>query len=514
VTTANDTPLLSARGIVKKYGGVAALSGVDFTVRRGEVLALLGANGAGKSTFIKILAGLVQPDEGSIEWQGGSYTARNLSEAIHSGMGFMFQQLNVVEDLTVGQYLSLGRERARLGFIDRGHSAQLATDALRAVGVEISLRRSAATLSVAERELLEIARAVSLDAQLVIMDEPTASLGEHEVAQLFEVIDRLRSSGVSVVYVSHKLDEVLEICDRAIVFRDGTNAGETAVPGATKEALLTMMVGERPPAVPRQTRDASDEVVLECEGLNTAAGLESISLTLHKGEILGVYGLMGAGRTELLRALYGVDQIVGGSIRLNGKVHEPGTPRTAVRSGIGLVPEDRIREAMIGEASVADNMTLAAPGVVTSGPWFSRGKQKKVSTDAVRAIGIKVPSVDASIGALSGGSQQKVVFGRWLVANVDVLLLDDPTVGVDVAAKSDIYAIIRQATERGVSVIVCSSELEELMLLADRIAILHQKRLVDIVDPSASDAASVIRQAIVGSEVRFVEPEVSVHEDR
>jgi ABC-type sugar transport system ATPase subunit len=339
------------------------------------------------------------------------------------------------------------------------------------------------------------------------MDEPTASLGEHEVAQLFEVIDRLRARGVSVVYVSHKLEEVLAITDRATVLRDGMNAGVIETSQADKDSLLRLMVGEQPPPPAPRTRAISDEPALELIDVSTSTGLRNISLRVNKGEIVGVYGLMGAGRTELLRACYGLDPIESGELRLAGKAFRPRSARSAVKAGLGLVPEDRVREAMIPDASVASNLTLSAPSRVTHGPIFDRRLERQVAQSAVSAIGIKVPSLEAPIGALSGGNQQKVVFGRWLVSQASLLLLDDPTVGVDVAAKAEIYQIIRNATEAGTSVLVCSSELEELLLLCDRIAILHQRRLVAITDPRAADATSVIRQAIVGVEVPLVEPE-------
>lgn len=499
--------LLSARGIVKNFGGAPALDGATLEVREGEVHALLGANGAGKSTLIKILAGIHRADAGDIQWQGESFHPRSLQEASSKGIAVMFQQLNVVEDLTVGQYLALGREKRTLGFIHRRHSERMARDALKAVGFEVPLRRPAATLSVAERELIEIARAVSLDAKLVVMDEPTASLGEHEVAQLFEVIRRLKATGVAVVYVSHKLDEVLAITDRATVLRDGRNSGELETASATKESLLNLMVGDHSLRPRSRTRSVSSEPALELINVSTNTGLKDISLRVNRGEIVGVYGLMGAGRTELLRACYGLDPIESGELRLNGQLFKPRSPRAAVKAGLGLVPEDRVREAMIPDGSVAANLTLAATRRITRGPLYDRKVEQRLATESVKSIGIKVPTINALIGALSGGNQQKVVFGRWLVAEAKLLLLDDPTVGVDVGAKADIYQIIRDMTEAGVSVLVCSSELEELLLLCDRIAILHQRRLVDIVDPHTSDAANVVRQSIVGAEIPLVEPE-------
>ncbi len=500
-STARSEPLLEVRGIVKRFGGATALGGVDLTVYPGEVLGLLGANGAGKSTLIKILAGLHRQDGGEIRWQGELLSPRSTHDSEAAGIAVMFQQLNVVEDLTVGEYLSLGRERARLGVIRRRSTDKIAADALAAIGVDLPLRRSARTLSAAERELVEIARAVSMNARLVIMDEPSASLGEHEVERLLTVIRQLKAHGVAVVYVSHKLDEVIEITDRSTVLRDGMNAGELRTADTDKDAILRLMVGDRAYKMSPRERSIKTDPVLVLTDVTTAAGINNVSLSVHRGEIVGVYGLMGSGRTELLRACYGIDPIVSGSMTLNGRPFRPRTPRAAVRSGIGLVPEDRVREAMIRDASVAANLTIGAGRRIVRGGMFrDRHREDRLAADVVTTVGIKVPSISAPIGSLSGGNQQKVIFGRWILAESDLLLLDDPTVGVDVAAKADIYQIVRDLTDRGASVLICSSELEELLILADRIAVLHHGAVVDIVDPAAADAAVVIRQSIVGTE--------------
>lgn len=495
--------LLEVRGIVKRFGGATALGGVDLKVNPGEVVGLLGANGAGKSTLIKILAGLHRPDEGVILWRGEPLHPRSIHDSEAAGIAVMFQQLNVVEDLTVGEYVSLGRERTRFGLIRRRDTERFAAEALQAIGVDIPLSRSARTLSVAERELIEIARAVSMNARLVIMDEPSASLGEHEVEQLLTVVRRLKARGVAVIYVSHKLDEVLDITDRSTVLRDGKNAGDISTALADKDSLLRLMVGDRAYAMAPRERQAKTEPMLELNDISTSAGVDGVSLTVHRGEVVGVYGLMGSGRTELLRACYGLDPLTQGTMKLNGQSYRPKNPRAAVKSGLGLVPEDRVREAMIPDGSVAANLTLSAGKLIANGIFRMRAREDRLTSNAVSVIGIKVPSIGASIGSLSGGNQQKVIFGRWIAAESEVLLLDDPTVGVDVAAKADIYEIVRGLTDEGTSVLVCSSELEELLILSDRIAILHQGRLVDMVDSATADAAAVVRQSIVGAESEF-----------
>lgn len=495
---AAGVPLLEARGITKHFGGAFALSNASLTLRPGEVHALLGANGAGKSTLVKVIAGIYKQDAGDILIDGEVVDHRSLHDSQRAGIATMFQQLNVVEDLTVGEYLSLGRESTTFGLYRKRRAAAAARNALDQLGIDLDLRRPAGTLSVAERELVEIARAVSLDSRLVIMDEPTASLGGAEVERIFEVIRVLRNRNVAVLYVSHKLEEVLAVTDCSTVLRDGRNAGSIDTDRATQDDLLDMMVGNHQRHEP-VVRAASEDVVLRLEDVSTTAGLSGIDLTLHRGEVLGVYGLMGAGRTELLHAIYGLDRITHGELSLGGKTVTLHSPAAAVRAGIGLVPEDRIREALIGDASVAGNITLTAARKLTRGGIYSSVRERNIARDAVDRLGIKVPGVSAPITTLSGGNQQKVVIGRWLISDARILLMDDPTVGVDVAAKEDIYRLIHQTTQAGTSVIVCSSELSELMRLADRVVIMHRRRIVQTVNTADGVVEELIRLSIVGS---------------
>jgi len=498
ITSVTSAALLEASGITKHFGGAAALSDVSLSVRPGEVHALLGANGAGKSTLIKVITGTYRPDSGELRWCGDIVHHRSLRDAMHTGIATMFQQLNVVEDLTVGQYMTLGRERTTAGLLRRRAGSEESKRALERLDIAMDLRRPAATLSVAERELVEIARAVSLDARLVIMDEPTASLGDAEVARLMAVISSLRSSGVSVLYVSHKLEEVLEISDRCTVLRDGRNVDTVATSSSTQASLVELMVGHRESLTARR-RAIADNPRLELRGISTSEGLKQADLTVHAGEVVGVYGLMGSGRTELIRAIYGVDRLLTGEMRFDGQPWRPSSATESVRAGIGLVPEDRIREALIGDASVAGNLTLAAPGRVKRNGLFSARAERRIAAEYIKSIGIKTSSVNASIGSLSGGNQQKVVVGRWLVAGSRLMLLDDPTVGVDVAAKDDIYRLILSATNAGVSVLVCSSELEELTKLADRIVVMYRGQTVENVDRAESSESDLIRMSIVGA---------------
>lgn len=494
----NSVPLLEATGISKNFGGAAALKDVSLSIAPGEVHALLGANGAGKSTLIKIISGIYRPDEGELQWYGELVHHHSLRDAMQAGIAVMFQQLNVVEDLTVGQYMALGRERTTFGLLRKGATLEGARQSLRSLRLDIDLQRSAGTLSVAERELVEVARAVSLDARLVIMDEPTASLGGTEVERLLNVIRSLRDSGVSVLYVSHKLEEVLAIADRSTVLRDGQTVATLRTRDSTQASLVDLMVGERDEFTTHREKVVGHSL-LEVRGAATAAGLRKADLTIRAGEVVGVYGLMGSGRTELIRAIFGVDRLIEGEMLLDGEPWKPASTSDSVRAGLGLVPEDRIREALIGDASVTDNITLASPEKVTSKWLYSARRARRVAAKAIATTGIKVPSLNAGIGTLSGGNQQKVVISRWLVAESRLLLLDDPTVGVDVAAKDDIYKLILKATDNGVSVLVCSSELDELMKLADRIVVMFRGGVVSETDRVDCRPAELIRMSIVGA---------------
>jgi len=496
-----ESVLLQAAGVSKTFGGAKALSGVNLEVYSGEVHALLGANGAGKSTLIKILSGIHQPDAGTIFWAGRPVTIRTLSDVRNHAIATMFQHLNVPGELTVAEYLTLGREGS--GLLSVTHTRAQAKTALEQLGVEIDLAKLCNQLSVAELELLEIARAISQDAQLVIMDEPTASLGSVEVEQLFRVIQRLRERNVSVIYVSHKLEEVLAICDRATVIKDGKNVGTVEIAQTDQHALLTMMVGSFARAeTHRRSSAVTGSTVLKVTDLATEKGLSRINFTLRRGEILGVYGLMGAGRTELLQSIYGCDRITAGSVAVDEELVTIRSPYVARSLGIGLVPEDRIREALIPDSSVAGNLSLASGHRVSSYGIFRPKREKLIASEMINRMGIKTSGSDAPISTLSGGNQQKVVFGRWLVAGVRILLLDDPTVGVDVPAKQEIYRTIRELAKQGVAILLCSSELSEILSLADRVLVMHRKSVVADLLRDQTNAEQLERLSILGTRER------------
>lgn len=460
-------------GIEKSYTGVRALAGAVLSVRAGEVHALLGENGAGKSTLMKILVGATQRDAGEIRVGGSPVEIVSRQDADALGIRVVFQHAELVPQLSILDNVTLGHERSRLGFVDRREARERTRAALARLGVELSPDRSAAGLRAGERQLVEITRALAFDVRVLVMDEPTASLGRQEVERLFRVVGELRRDGVAIVYISHRLEEIFEVADRVTVLRDGKTVATVETADTTRAELVRMMVGREMGHVFRKESHTREHVVLEAEGLVTESGLGGVSLALHEGEILGVYGLLGSGRTELARALYGADRLVEGEVRLDGKRVRIGSPSRATKRGLGLVPEDRIRQGMFAKLSVRENITLARADRIDRNGIVRRGRESRFAAEVVKRLAVRTASIESPVATLSGGNQQKVVFGRWLVAGARVLLLDDPTVGVDVGAKEEIYRIVADLTADGTAVLLLSSELPELLGLADRLLVLR-----------------------------------------
>jgi ribose transport system ATP-binding protein len=484
--------------IAKSFGGVHALRGASFRVMPGEIHALLGENGAGKSTLVKILAGVHPRDAGAIRWEGQELGELTLGDARHRGVRVIYQQLSTIAHLSVAQNLMLGRERHRYGVLDVGAERRAATAALARLGVRLDLRRPAGTLRVAERQLIEIARALAGgDVRLLLMDEPTASLGDREVDRLFAVIRGLRDEGISVVYISHKLEEVFQIADRITVLRDGQTVGTVETSATAHDALIEMMVGRPIRHDVARTSHRSDQVVLEAVRISTAAGLENISFALYRGEVLGVYGLLGSGRTELARALFGADSLTHGELLVAGRRVVLRGPGDGKRAGIGLVPEERA-QAAFPLLPIRHNITVASSELVARRGWLRRGLERAIAARMVSALRVKTPSSEELLGRLSGGNQQKVIVGRWLVRESPVLILDDPTAGVDVGAKDEIYKLIASMTERGTSVVMSSSELPELLAVADRILVLHEGTVAGILEGTDISERAVVELAVSG----------------
>ena len=489
-------PVLVMDGVSKSYDGVQALRAASLDVRAGEIHALLGENGAGKSTLMKILVGAVQRDAGRIAVAGENVEIASRQDAQALGLGIVFQHPELVDELSIVDNVTLGRERSRLGWIHRQDARRRTRAALERLGVRLDPERSASGLRAGERQLVEIARAIADEVRVLILDEPTASLGRREVDNLFRVVRELREGGVAVVYISHRLEEVFALADRITVLRDGAVVGQVATADTTRADVVRLMVGRAMGHAFRKDSHATDEVVLEADDLQTAEGVDGVSLRLRRGEVLGVYGLLGSGRTELARALFGADRLLRGSVTLEGRRLRGGSPSRAVRRGLGLVPEDRTHLGAFLDLSVAENITVARPERHATGVFVRHWEEARRAREAVSRLSIRTPSLEARVATLSGGNQQKVVFGRWLVAGARILILDDPTVGVDVGAKEEIYRIIADLTADGTAVVFLSSELPEIIGLADRMIILREGRVAGELEGDTMSEATALALAL------------------
>lgn len=477
------SPFVVMRNITKSFGGARALEGVSLDIVPGEVHGLVGANGAGKSTLIKILAGLVHPDGGTIEVDGKAVSIETPHRATELGMNFIHQELAFVPGMTVLQNIMLGiPKRSRFGFVDwRAIAREIAPIAER-VGITAPLNASVKGLSTAENWLINICRALVRKARLIVMDEPTASLSASESEKLFAIVRDLSASGVAVLYVSHRLDEILDLCHRVTVFRDGKSVQEFAKKDLTRQGLVEAIVGRRPADhAPERHSAAGRKVVLSVDGLRREPRVHGVSFALHEGEVLGIGGLVGAGRTELVRLIYGADRSDGGRMLLDGQPFAPASPHAAVKAGLGLVPEERRTEGLILSKSLAFNVSLANLGRIVMSravPLVSSSARSNLALETIRDLAIKAQGIETAVGRLSGGNQQKVVIGRWLKRAPRVLILDEPTRGVDVGARAEIHRLIRGLAEKGMAVLVISSEPEELPDVCDRVLVMAEGAIV------------------------------------
>jgi len=474
-----SAPLLEVCRVTKRFPGVVAIDGVSLELRAGEVVGILGENGAGKSTLMKILAGVQQPDEGELRMDGVRVQIDSVRSAIDRGIALIHQELNLADNLDVGANVFLGREPRRLGLIDRRRIDSQTRQYLSRVGLDVDPRTPTASLAIGQQQLVEIAKALSANARVLIMDEPTSSLSSHEAARLFEVVKDLRSKGVCIVYISHRLGEVKELADRVVVLRDGRNAGGLARDEITHDAMVRLMVGRDLSQFYAHTPHPPGAVVLEVEGLRTATWpSEPLDFHLREGEIVGVAGLVGAGRTEMLRALFGIDRRAGGTVRVSGHPLRLETPHDAIRAGIALVPEDRKQQGLVLEMAVRENIGLA--GLLRNrraGGLLNFATERRDTVEMIRKLKIKTPHAEQVVQYLSGGNQQKVVLGKWLALSPRVLLLDEPTRGIDIGAKQDIYSLMEELAARGVAILFVSSEMEEILGMSDRTLVLHEGRL-------------------------------------
>ena len=473
-----DGPILEMRQIRKTFPGVVALDKVDFELRRGEVHILLGENGAGKSTLMKILSGAYQKTEGQIILDGAEVEIKNPKHAQTLGISTVYQEFNLIPHLSIGENIFLGREPVRFaGLIDQRAILQEAKSALSGLGLTLNPRKSVKELRVAEQQMVEVAKALSLDARILIMDEPTAALTEHEIRELFATIRRLKDKGVSIVYISHRMEELFEIGDRVTVLRDGRSVGTYAVRDISKTELIRLMVNrELTELFPKEHATRGAEV-LRVERLSTKSGLKEISFSLHEGEVLGVAGLLGAGRTELARAIFGLDEISSGSIYVKGVVQKMSSPRSAIKSGIGFLTEDRKSQGLVLPLSVERNLCLSSVDKFSRWGIMHSSEERQAATRYVEELRIKTPSLDQKVVFLSGGNQQKVVLSKWLCSQAEVFIFDEPTRGVDVGAKAEIYQLMNRLTAAGVAIMMISSELLEVLGMSDRVMVMRGGRI-------------------------------------
>ena len=466
--------ILKMEDIDKSFPGVHALDHVHFDVNRGEVHALMGENGAGKSTLMKVLTGIYTKDSGSINFEGKEVEFHNTREAQDAGIVIVHQELNMVGDLTVAQNIFIGREFMKGFKIDDKKMIEESNRLFAELKIEIDPKAKMKDLTVGKQQMCEIAKAISHDAKLIIFDEPSAALTEKEIEDLFVIIRDLRAKNLGIVYISHRMDEIKVITDRVTVMRDGGYVGTLITKDCTKEDIINMMVGrviyEEPKTKSQVAPDAP--VVLKVEHLNAGRMVKDVSFELRKGEILGFSGLMGAGRTETARALFGADPKTSGDIYINGEKVTINSPQDAVKHGIGYLSEDRKRYGIVVQKSITENSTLAALENYMSGIFINKSAEKKVTNQYIKELATKTPSADQLVVNLSGGNQQKVVIAKWLVRNCDILIFDEPTRGIDVGAKNEIYKLMNRLASEGKSIIMISSEMTEILRMSDRIVIM------------------------------------------
>lgn len=489
--------ILTMKDIDKSFVGVHALKNAQLELKRGEVHALMGENGAGKSTLMKILTGIYSKDSGTIVYDGKEVEYKNPKEAQNAGVVIVHQELNMMNHLTVAQNIFIGRETMNGKLINDGKMVEEAKRLFDMLNIDIDPRETMGHLTVGKQQMCEIAKAISTDAKIIVFDEPTAALTETEINELFKIIDDLRKKDLGIIYISHRMDEIKRITDRVTVMRDGEYVGTLISKDCTKDDIINMMVGrvvyEDPKEVSNVPEDA--EVVLKVEHLHAGKMVKDVSFELHKGEILGFSGLMGAGRTETARAIFGADKIDSGDIYVHGKKVTIKNPQDAVNCGIGYLSEDRKRYGVIVDKTLTENTTMASLENFMSGFFIDKKKEEAEAQKYVDALKTKTPSVRQFVKNLSGGNQQKVVIAKWLTRNSDILIFDEPTRGIDVGAKSEIYSLMNELVKQGKSIIMISSELTEILRMSDRIIVMCEGRKTGELDISEATQENIMHAA-------------------
>lgn len=476
--SAEPPDLLRVCGVTKSFPGVKALKGVDLHLKAGEILAVIGENGAGKSTLMKILAGVQEYDEGEVLVDGLTVRFKGVEDAFEKGIALIHQELNLADNLDVAANIFLGREPRKAGLLDKARMRRESSSFLDRVGLKVSPDQIVSDLTIGHQQMIEIAKALSVDARVLIMDEPTSSLSQHETEQLFKVIKDLASKNVAIVYISHRLSEVRELADRVTVLRDGDNAGELFRQETTHDNMVRLMVGRDISKYYALEPRSHGAVALKVDKVRTIQNPKhALSFEIKSGEIVGVAGLVGAGRTEMLQTLFGVMPALDGSMEVQGHSVVIRSPIQAIQNGLALVPEDRKQQGLVLEMAVRENMSLASLGRDQNKGFLNHRREQDISREMVAEMKIKTPSDLQEVQYLSGGNQQKVVLGKWLAMKPRVLFLDEPTRGIDVGAKQDIYKLMEKLAEEGVAILFVSSEMEEIIGMSDRAIVMHEGKL-------------------------------------
>jgi rhamnose transport system ATP-binding protein len=491
----NNNPVLQLTGICKRFAGIVALNNVALSVRAGEVMALIGENGAGKSTLVKTLTGIYQPDQGSIELAGQPVFFANAQDAMRAGITAVHQETVMFDELTVAENIYVGRHPSKGARIDWARIEAEAEKLFARLEVTLPVRARVKDLSVAQRHFVEIARALSQDARVVILDEPTASLSQREIHELYRIIGQLRAAGTAIIFISHKFDEIFTVADRYTVLRDGQFIAEGRMADITEPELVSLMVGRTVKQAYPKADVTPGEVLLEVSGYNHPTEFSDVSFTLRQGEILGFYGLVGAGRSEVMQALFGLSSSANGTIKLGGKEIIISSPAGAIRQGIAYVPEDRQHQGAHLSLPIMHNITLP---VLSRVGFFLRGRraqEQAIARHYAEQLELKATHLMQNVSELSGGNQQKVVLGKWLATNPKVIILDEPTKGIDIGSKAAVHRFIGELVAKGLSVILVSSELPEVMGLADRIVVMHQGRIEHIYDRADATPENIVAAA-------------------
>ncbi|MEI6055151.1 MAG: sugar ABC transporter ATP-binding protein [Lentisphaerota bacterium] len=492
-----EVPFLEMKGVQKSFSGVHALKGVDLRLGRGEVLALLGENGAGKSTLMKILGGAHHPDKGTILIDGQEVKISSPHDSQKYGISIIYQEFNLIPGLTVRENIFLGREETKLGFFNKKQEQSHSQNVLKRIGIELDLDAPCKELTVAQQQITEIAKALSIDAKIIVMDEPSAALTEKEVEKLFKIIKDLKSQGIGVIYISHRLDEIFQIADRIMVLRDGKYVGERGIKEVTRKELIELMVGRKIEDEFPKVKHARGAERLRVQNLTRKGAVNDVSFFVHAGEIVGFSGLVGAGRTETARLIFGADQPDSGKIFIDRKEKKIKSPRDAINNRIAFLTEDRKAQGLVLIHSVRDNFALPNLKDASSATFINDRKITLDFDEYIDKLAIKVPNQEALAKNLSGGNQQKVVLAKWLEKNCDIIIFDEPTRGIDVGAKYEIYLLMNDLAKQGKAVMMISSELPEVLGMSDRIIVMHEGKIKgEITDPGKATQESIMHMAI------------------